>query len=196
MKKKILIALSLILSLPLFMQAQSVSVPYSLRSGERQQEKSEKTERDYDFFVGGNINTNFGYQIALMAETGMRFNDMFTLGLGPRYEMMYDVSRGEMGHCYGGSAFGEITLLNYLIIHVGYEYLNYPYLDYNDYMTYRHNVHAVAAGIGFNSNTMISNKLSIYAMYILYPYHSDRQFEYTLYRPFPMFARIGIRYHF
>ncbi|MCR4965716.1 MAG: hypothetical protein K6A41_08690 [Bacteroidales bacterium] len=193
--KKILIALSLILSLPMFIQAQNVSVPYSLRSGERQQEKSERAERNYDFFVGGNINNNFGYQIALMAEGGVRIIDMFTLGVGPRYEVIFNPYMSSVYHCYGGSAFGEFTLLDYVILHVGYEYLNYPYVDY-DNMTYRHNVHAVAAGIGFNSNTMISSKLSIYAMYILYPYHSDRQFEFSLYKPFPMFARIGVRYYF
>lgn len=196
MKKTILIVLSCILCLPVFMQAQNVSVPYSLRSGERQQEKNVKAERDFEFFVGGNLNSNFGYRLALMAEAGIQFHDMFTFGLGPRYELEYSLYGGEVNHCFGASGFGEITLIDYLILHVGYEYLNYPYVDMNDGMPYRHNVHAVAAGIGFNSHALISDKLSIYAMYILYPYHSDRKFEYAIYRPFPMFARIGVRYNF
>ncbi|MBR4135966.1 MAG: hypothetical protein IKU03_06130 [Bacteroidales bacterium] len=197
MKKSILIALSWILLLPFMMQAQSVSVPYSLRSGERQGAKNDKPERDYHFFVGGNINSNFGYRLALMAEGGIQIHDMFTLGVGPRYELEYSLYGSDpVNHCFGASAFGEVTLMDYLILHVGYEFLNYPYEDMNDWMTYRHNVHAVAAGIGFNSNAMISDKLSIYAMYILYPYHSDRKFEYAIYRRFPMFARIGIRYFF
>ncbi|MBO4489275.1 MAG: hypothetical protein J5741_06460 [Bacteroidales bacterium] len=197
MKKTILILLSWILCLPVLLQAQSVSVPYSLRSGERQQEKSDKPEHDYHFFVGGNINSNFGYRLALMAEGGIQFHDMFTLGVGPRYELEYSLyGSSPVNHCYGASAFGEVTLVDYLILHVGYEFLNYPYQDMNDGMMYRHNVHAFAAGIGFNSHALISDKLSIYAMYILYPYHSDRKFDYTIYRPFPMFARIGIRYSF
>lgn len=196
MKKTILILSIFVLCLPGILRAQSVSVPYSLRSGEKQQERAEKPERNYDFFVGGNLNSNFGFRLALMAEAGIRFNDMFSIGIGPRYELEYSLSRESVSHCFGGSAFGEVTLLDYLILHVGYEFLNYPYIDLNDDMPYRHNVHAVAAGIGFNSNAMISDKLSIYAMYILYPYHSDRKFDYAIYRPFPMFARIGIRFHF
>lgn len=200
MKRSFVLLLAWILWLPLCLPAQSVSLPYSLRSGERQSEKNSKNvERDYKFFVGGNINSNFGYRLALMAEGGIHLHDMFTIGVGPRYELEYDFtgySGSAVNHCFGASAFGEVTLVDYLILHVGYEFLNYPYMDMMDGETYRHNVHALAAGIGFNSHSIISDKISIYAMYILYPYHSDRKFEYTIYRPFPMFARIGIRYFF
>ncbi len=191
--KKVLLSLLLVVFIGLpVIKAQSVSLPYSLRKGAKQ-EKSSQNERVYDFFVGGNINSNFAHNLAIMPEVGITFKDkMFALGIGPRYELSYFIGgyNNTLSHCFGASAFGEVTIFNYLILHAGYEFLNYP-IEVGADLPERHNVHAVAAGIGFNSNTMMSDRISLYAMYVLYPYHTDRVFEF--YGHFPMFARIGVR---
>lgn len=186
-----------LLSLNLTAQV-DVEIPRSLRGGSNARTSNGKDNRP-DFFVGGNINSNFGQMLTLNLEGGLYVTDWLRFGVGPRYELYYD---GQVRHAFGASAFSEFILANYIVGHFGYEFLNYPTYETNDAGQYirddagnlipcRKNVHALALGVGFQSQ--LSETLGIYAQYLLYPLQSENDHYSTF---LPMFARVGVTYTF
>lgn len=148
-------------------------------------------------FIGGNINSNFGAIMAFALEGGVHITDWFSVGAGPRYELSY-YSKGQgLGygtvHAYGATAFAQFLLVRYLILHAGYEYLNYPSWDFDEYgdLVFRKNYHALALGVGFRS--YIAQNLSLYALYIVHPIPQKTDYFSSI---VPMFARVGITYEF
>ena len=192
----ILVAFTLCLS------AQTVNLPRSLRSGSNSQSNA-KTERTMKFFVGGNMNSNFGYNLALAPEIGIQPAKWLRIGAGPRYELQV-LTNGNYDrfttHAVGASVFAEGVIVNRILLHVGYEYLNYPtnvrlVQDPNTRRGYslqsdRDNLHACALGVGYHQR--LSDKLSLYGLYVIYPFMTPNDY----YNPLPMFARIGISYEF
>lgn len=187
--------LSLILvAFTLCLSAQTVNLPRSLRSGSNSQSNA-KTERTMKFFVGGNMNSNFGYNLALAPEIGIQPAKWLRIGAGPRYELQV-LTNGNYDrfttHAVGASVFAEVVIVNRILLHVGYEYLNYPTKHTTpadpDYA--RDNFHACALGVGYHQR--VSDKLSLYGLYVIYPFMTPNDY----YNPLPMFARIGISYEF
>lgn len=181
----------LVFSLFLSAGAQSFNVPRTLRSGARQAQKTDDGNRKLSFFVGGNINSNFGSQLALGLEGGVYATDWLRFGVGPRYEMTFNYTADKVSHAFGASAFGEFIIANYVIAHVGYEFLNYPTYETdnisNMLIPIRKNIHALALGVGFQ--THISQNVGLEAQYIIYPVQTKNDY----YAKFlPMFARIGV----
>ena len=191
MKKNILIILALALSVCLSAQnAGSINIPRSLRAGQTNNQ-NQNSGKKLNFFVGGNVNTNFGYYLSLTPEAGIYATDWLRVGVGPRYELSYQYSGAEPRHAFGATAFSEFIVARYLILHAGYEFLNYKDQigidDFGSPVYDRFNLHELALGIGFQS--YISNNVSIYAKYILYPIPNS---YYVSNVPIPMFARVGI----
>jgi hypothetical protein len=173
--------------------AQNNNVPRSLRSGARQAEKTGQNDRKVTFFAGGNINSNFGSQLALGLEGGIYAKPWLRFGVGPRYEMTFNYYADKVSHAFGASAFGEFIIANYVVGHVGYEFLNYPTYEKDEFDNYlfdkptRKNIHALALGVGFQ--THINEMVGLQAQYIIYPVQTKNDY----YAKFlPMFARIGI----
>ena len=175
--------------------AQSIRVPRTLRSGAKQaaQANNNANTNRPTFFVGGNINSNFGSQLALGLEGGVYAKPWLRFGVGPRYEMTFNYYADKVSHAFGASAFGEFIIANYIIGHVGYEYLNYPTYEQDEFgnmlldQPIRKNIHALALGIGFQ--THINEMVGLEAQYIIYPVQTKNDY----YAKFlPMFARIGI----
>lgn len=192
MKKIATLVLAIILAFSA--GAQTIRVPRTLRSGARQAAKSNQQEdKKLTFFVGGNINSNFGSQLALGLEGGVYATPWLRFGVGPRYEMTFNYYADKVSHAFGASAFGEAIIANYIIAHVGYEFLNYPTYEKDEYDNFlfdqpiRKNIHALALGIGFQ--THINEMVGLEAQYIIYPVQTKNDY----YAKFlPMFARIGV----
>ena len=193
MKKIAILLLAIVLSFTA--GAQSISVPRTLRSGARQanQTNNNSNANRPTFFVGGNINSNFGSQLALGLEGGIYTKPWLRFGVGPRYEMTFNYYADKVSHAFGASAFGEAIIANYIIGHVGYEYLNYPTYEQDEFgnmlldKPIRKNIHALALGIGFQ--THINEMVGLEAQYIIYPVQTKNDY----YAKFlPMFARIGV----
>jgi hypothetical protein len=150
-------------------------------------------------FIGGNINSNFGAMMAFALEGGVYITDWFSVGMGPRYEMTIymDPTMGNYGtrNAFGATAYAQFLLVRYLILHAGYEYLNYPLLnpDFDEYgdLVFRKNYHALALGVGFRS--YIAQNLSLYALYIVHPIPQKTDYFSSI---VPMSARVGITYEF
>lgn len=197
MKKIIFFVLVGLLSFNLTAQV-DVEVPRSLRGASNAHANKGGDNRP-DFFIGGNVNSNFGQMLTLNLEGGLYATDWLKIGVGPRYELYYD---GQVCHAFGAAAFTEFILINYLIGHVGYEFLNYPTFERNDAGQFvrdengniipcRKNVHALAVGIGFQSQ--LTESVGIYAQYLVYPLQSEN-YHYSIF--LPMFARVGVTYTF
>ena len=175
-------------------EAQSIQVPRTLRAGAKQANQTKTSDdRKLNFFVGGNINSNFGSQLALGLEGGVYATPWLRFGVGPRYEMTFNYYADKVSHAFGASAFGEFIIANYIVGHVGYEFLNYPTYEKDEFDNYlfdkptRKNIHALALGIGFQ--THINETVGLEAQYIIYPVQTKNDY----YAKFlPMFARIGI----
>ena len=173
--------------------AQDFNVPRNLRNGARQAEKANTEPQKPVFFLGGNINSNFGRQLSLDLEGGLYAAPWLRFGVGPRYEMTFNYYSKTVAHAFGASAFGEFIIANYLMLHVGYEFLNYPTHEEDGLGNYflnrpiRKNIHALALGAGFH--TYISQGVAIQAQYIIYPIQTKNDY-YAIF--LPMFARIGV----
>ncbi|MBR4919112.1 MAG: hypothetical protein IKZ52_07860 [Bacteroidales bacterium] len=185
--------LLLALTLAFTAEAQTYNVPRSLRSGARQAEKGEQNDPKVTFFVSGNVNNNFGPQLALDLEGGLYATPWLRFGVGPRYEMTFNYIADMVAHAVGASAFGEFIIANYIVGHVGYEFLNYPTYEKDEFNNFiltqpiRKNIHALALGVGFQ--THVSETVRLQAQYILYPVQTKNDY-YA--RFLPMFARIGV----
>lgn len=179
----------------------SVTLPRALRSG--QTNNKSNADRSCKFFVGGNVNNNFGYNLALAPEIGIHPFEWLRIGVGPRYELqvLTDKTYNRYAtNAFGASAFVEGTILNRILIHVGYEFLNYPtnltlIPDPSSRRGYslisdRDNLHACALGVGYTQ--YVSQNVDLYALYVIYPFLTPNDY----YNPLPMFARIGISYDF
>ena len=192
MKKTATLILALVLAFSA--GAQSIRVPRTLRSGAKQAAQAKNpNDQKLTFFVGGNINSNFGSQLALALEGGVYAKPWLRFGVGPRYEMTFNYYADKVSHAFGASAFGEFIIANYIIGHVGYEFLNYPTYEQDELgnllldQPIRKNIHALALGIGFQ--THINEMVGLEAQYIIYPVQTKNDY----YAKFlPMFARIGI----
>lgn len=155
-------------------------------------------------FIGGNINSNFGAMMALALEGGVHITDWFSVGVGPRYELSYYrnpyLNKYGTMHAFGATAYAQFLLVRYLILHAGYEYLNYPtlYSDFDEFgdlaiFSERKSHHALALGVGFRS--YIAQNVSLYALYVVHPIPNEvDNFYFT--SPVSMFARVGITYDF
>ena len=175
--------------------AQSIRVPRTLRSGAKQanQTNNNANDKKITYFVGGNINSNFGSQLAIGLEGGLYVKPWLRFGVGPRYEMTFNYYADKVSHAFGASAFGEFIIANYIVGHVGYEFLNYPTYEKDELgnllldRPMRDNIHALALGIGFQ--THINEMVGLEAQYIIYPVQTKNDY----YAKFlPMFARIGV----
>ena len=173
--------------------AQNNNVPRALRSGARQAAQANQNDRKVTFFVGGNINSNFGSQLALDIEGGIYAKPWLRFGVGPRYEMTFNYFADKVSHAAGASAFAEFIIANYVVGHIGYEFLNYPTYEKDEFDKFvltkpiRRNIHALALGVGFQ--THINEMIGLQAQYIIYPFQTKNDY----YAKFlPMFARIGI----
>ncbi len=176
--------------------AQTVDLPRSLRRADKgTDEKGKSGQNGPTFFFGGNVNSNFGQMLALDIEGGIYAQDWLRFGVGPRYELFFD---GEVQHAFGATGYAEFIIANYLVGHLGYEFLNYPTYetDDNNYLIYddnghlipcRKNIHALALGIGFQ--TQLTDIVGLQAQYLIYPIQSKNNHYATF---LPMFARIGI----
>ena len=181
MKKIALTVAGLLLSIAVMAQNPTVPIPSNLRTGVRTAQKKE-SDKKLEFFVGGNINSNFGYNLALAPELGVHITDWFSVGAGPRYELSFmGMGMGNYTalHAFGASVFTEFLIARYFLVHAGYEFLNYP---------------SFCLGIGFKS--YIGTDLSLYALYVIYPTQPLNKNYNDYYAPMPMFARVGITYDF
>lgn len=192
--KKIATLLILLLTV-LSAGAQNPTLPRTLRNAQQNARPANPNDK-LRFFAGGNINSNFGYYFSLTPEAGIYATNWLRFGAGPRYELSFNTSLQQVIHSFGATVFAEATVVNYLTGRVGYEYINYPEWDYifdnqGKPVFTRRNVHALALGIGFQS--YLSDKVRLYALYILYPLQSENNY----YKKFlPMFARIGVAVDF
>ena len=179
----------------------SATLPRSLRSG--QTNNKNNADRNFKFFVGGNVNNNFGYNLALAPEIGIQPFKWLRIGVGPRYELQVwtdNAFNRYATHAVGASAFLEGIIINRILVHVGYEFLNYPTniaivpdpTSRRGYSLYseRDNLHSCALGVGYY--TQVAQNLSFYALYVIYPFLTPNDY----YSPLPMFARVGISYLF
>lgn len=182
------------------LSAQEISLPRGLRVNEKEQQEKKRAVK---FFVGGNVNSNFGYNLALSPEIGIKPLNWLRLGVGPRYELSVGIANQRdrfATHAFGVGAFAEGTILNYIILRAGYEFLNYPYdiqlvPNHTNHSGFsidckRDYLHACSLGVGAQGT--FGNNIRLYALYIIYPFLSDNEY----YVPLPMFARIGISYDF
>ncbi|MBQ3739773.1 MAG: hypothetical protein IJQ94_04900 [Bacteroidales bacterium] len=191
MKKIAILLLAFILAFSA--EAQNSNVPRSLRSGAREAEKGGQNDQKVTFFVSGNVNNNFGPQLALDLEGGLYATPWLRFGAGPRYEMTFNQFANKVSHAAGASAFAEFIIANYIMGHIGYEFLNYPTYEKDEFDNFiltkptRKNIHALALGVGFQ--THVSETVRIQAQYIIYPFQTQNDYYV---RFLPMFARIGV----
>lgn len=193
MTRKILLC-TFLLCFSLLLKAQNgtINLPRALRSGQTQTNNRNNTNRGPLFFIGGNVNNNFGYNLALAPEIGVRPTDWLRIGVGPRYELqvLADKTNRYATNAFGASAFVEGIIIDRILIHAGYEFLNYPVSHSSSIDKDRNNLHACALGVGYFQR--LSDNLDLYALYVIYPFLTPNDY----YNPLPMFARIGISYDF
>ncbi len=187
-----------------YAQNDDIKLPSSLRTHNSSTSgDSDVSQRSLNYYVGCNVNSNFGYNFAISPEVGIKPLRWLGIGVAPRYELSVG-STSQTGryttHAFGVGAFVSGTISNYILLRVGYEFLNYPtnltiVEDASSSRGYsveneRDNLHAVSLSFGFQ--TSIANNVYLYAMYTLYPYITDNDY----YGDLPMFARVGIQYDF
>lgn len=179
--------------------SQDIHLPRSLRTGVNNGAPQSHINRP-TFFAGGNVNSNFGSYLALTLEGGIYVKDWLRFGAGPRYEVSLK-SVNMLQHAFGATVYGEGIIANHLMLHLGYEFLNYPTIEtdengipivdpYGDYTEVRKNIHALSLGVGFFS--YLSDKISLYALYSINPLQTKNDYYSLL----PMFARVGIAFEF
>ena len=179
----------------------NIQLPRSLRTNTKTSSTQSANSKIHPF-IGGNINSNFGAMMAFALEGGVHITDWFSVGEGPRYEMTIyiDPYTGDYAtrNAFGATVYAQFLLVRYLILHAGYEYLNYPslYQGFDEYgdlavLSERKNYHALALGVGFRS--YIAQNLSLYALYEIHPIPQKNDYFSAL---IPMFARVGITYDF
>lgn len=197
--KKIALTVAGVLFAASLLAQNTIPIPRSLRTSQKTT-STQSAGKKLNLFVGGNINSNFGTTMAFAPEVGLHVTDWFAVGAGPRYELTFysNPYTGDYStmHAFGAAAFAQFILVRYLILHAGYEYLNYPSLypgfdEYGDLavLSERKSYHALALGVGFNS--YLSQNLSLYALYVVHPLHSKNDYFSSI---VPMYARVGIRY--
>lgn len=201
MKKIVLTLAGVLFAFSLLAQS-TIQLPRSLRTGTKTNSSAQSSDKKIHPFIGGNINSNFGAMMAFGLEGGVHITDWFSVGVGPRYEMTIYMNPNTGNYAtlnaFGATAYAQFLLVRYLILHAGYEYLNYPYLyqdfdEHGDIAVFpgRKNYHALALGVGFRS--YIAQNLSLYALYIVHPIPQKTDYFSS---PVPMFARVGITYDF
>jgi len=194
MKKKLLVLGLLLMALVSNAQNNDDQIlPASLRSSAKANTSSSESDEGMNFFAGGHLNYNLNRSLSLTPYAGVWATDWLRFGIGPRYELTWNYYSNTAAHSFGATAFMQAVIAQYLILHVGYEYLSYPSyveLPSGQYeFEGRCNVHSVAAGIGFQ--TQISPTVSMNGMYLIYPYSSENTL-YTVNRFLSMFVRFGI----
>lgn len=197
MRKLVLTLAGVLFAFSLLAQS-TIQLPRSLRTNTRTA-SAQSTNSKIHPFIGGNINSNFGAMMAFALEGGVHITDWFSVGAGPRYEMTIymdpNTSDYATRNAFGATVYAQFLLVRYLILHAGYEYLNYPLLnpDFDEYgdLVFRKNYHALALGVGFRS--YIAQNLSLYALYIVHPIPQKTDYFSSI---VPMSARVGITYEF
>lgn len=200
MRKLVLTLAGVLLAFSLLAQ-NTIQLPRSLRTNTNTK-RTQSADKKIHPFVGGNINSNFGSTMAFALEGGVHITDWLSVGAGPRYELSIymDPYTGDYGtkNALGATVYAQFLLVRYLILHAGYEYLNYPslYQGFDAYgdlvvLSERKNYHALALGVGFRS--YIAQNLSLYALYEVHPIPQKNEYFSSI---VPMFARVGITYDF
>ena len=199
--KKLALTLAGVLFAFSLLAQNNIQLPRSLRTNTRTTSTQNANSKIHPF-IGGNINSNFGAMMAFALEGGVHITDWFSVGAGPRYEMTIymDPYTGDYAtrNAFGATVYAQFLLVRYLILHAGYEYLNYPslYQGFDEYgdlavLSERKNYHALALGVGFRS--YIAQNLSLYALYEIHPIPQKNDYFSSI---IPMFARVGITYDF
>lgn len=200
MRKLVLTLAGVLFAFSLLAQ-NNIQLPRSLRTNTKTSSTQSANSKIHPF-IGGNINSNFGAMMAFALEGGVHITDWFSVGAGPRYEMTIymDPYTGDYAtrNAFGATVYAQFLLVRYLILHAGYEYLNYPslYQGFDEYgdlavLSERKNYHALALGVGFRS--YIAQNLSLYALYEIHPIPQKNDYFSSI---IPMFARVGITYDF
>lgn len=199
--KKLALTLAGVLFAFSLLAQNNIQLPRSLRTNTKTSSTQSANSKIHPF-IGGNINSNFGAMMAFALEGGVHITDWFSVGAGPRYEMTIymDPYTGDYAtrNAFGATVYAQFLLVRYLILHAGYEYLNYPslYQGFDEYgdlavLSERKNYHALALGVGFRS--YIAQNLSLYALYEIHPIPQKNDYFSSI---IPMFARVGITYDF
>lgn len=138
---------------------------------------------------------NYSLSLELHPQFGLYFTPWLLWGLTGTYIFTYnwDINKGY-------NTFGLNTYLQAypfkkrMIVHVGYEYLNYPYSVSTDGTVTREETHNVLAGLGYRG--YVSAKVSLYvlALFPVYQYNKNNHYFYpNWYVPT---IRMGVSYDF
>lgn len=148
----------------------SVPLPKSLRSKTESNAQQNSNKRPLRSIVqlGGNfgISGSSGrLNISVQPQVGIYMTEWLLLGATFSYTFTYDWNFFKDLHSFGCNAYLQGSVFQKkLILHAGYEYLNYPAwarIDGFDQIS-RHEGHVVLLGAGYRG--YISDKLSLYAL--------------------------------
>lgn len=169
-----------------------VVLPKSLRSGTT---KALPINMLLDVDLGMS-SWSYGYpKFTICPKVGIYPLQWLAIEAGPRYEMSYNTYTNKVNHAFGLSAFTEFRIAEYILINVGYDYLNvnHSYLDDTGLLlSERCNYNALVLGAGLSY--YVTDKIRLYAKYLIYPWHTHEDFYYDMY--VPMFYRIGMTVDF
>lgn len=141
----------------------------------------------FDANLGFTWDDNFKPQISICPKVGIYPFEWLEVAAGPRYEMSFDAIKSKTKHAFGVSAFSEFIIVDWILIDVGYDYLNYAYTT-EDFELARENYHALAVALGFGN--YITDRIRVYGKIVAYPVHSPSTHYYTNY--LPLFFHLGI----
>lgn len=148
--------------------------------------------------IGGNFGiTASGYSLGLVLQPqfGLYFTKWLLWGLTGTYILTYDWNINKAYNTFGlNTYFQAYAFKRRLILHAGYEYLNYPYSVSTDGSINREDSHVVLAGLGYRG--YVSAKVSLYALALfpVYQYNSNQHYYYSQW--YIPTIRMGVSYDF
>ncbi|MDR1345124.1 MAG: hypothetical protein LBK03_00275 [Bacteroidales bacterium] len=176
-------------------QTDDVPLPKSLQPYKPRND-NERGERKVAFFAGGGFGLQLGSYIAVDVSPQIAIYPVvkwLALGISGTYMFAHDSYFKYNQHIFGGGLFIEGYPIKWLILHAGYEYLNYPKLALTNgkvEVLGRIGTHAVMAGPGYRQH--FNDKVNGYLLVLFNLYQTETSI-YTGY--FPTF-RIGITVDF
>ncbi|MDR2868370.1 MAG: hypothetical protein LBV46_02385 [Bacteroidales bacterium] len=167
-----------------YAQGEDVPLPKSLQL--RQSKSENKPERNYKWMVGGNVAFSISNVISteLMPQVGIYpFKDWFLVGVNVCYMFAYIPAYKYTQHVFGGGFFVEGYPVKWLVLHAGYEYINYPEaVAINGKITSSQRIgsHAILVGPGYRQ--ALSDKWGMYGL-ILFNVNQSEDAYYQGYYP-------------
>ncbi|MEG2070119.1 MAG: hypothetical protein RR034_01945 [Bacteroidales bacterium] len=167
-------------------QYEDVPLPKSLKAITPREEKS---DRKIKFLAGGNFGLQFGNYTAveISPQFGIYPVDWLLVGVGGTYMFSWDSYYKIPCHTFGFNAYLQGYIWKRLILHVGYEYLNYPIFYVDKTMT-RHDLHSVVVGAGYRQ--YVTDRVSVYGLLLFNVYQSSDYYT----RDFVPIVRFGVNF--